>query len=230
MWVFYASRAVISVLKNGECQAVSPDSRRGETQFPNTNRGENWVWSPANLTEIIIKKQNRNSAFKDRIIWARTFLNLPQDVGGIASSFFVRQPVTKLSPRRANTVIAPSLLSPSLSLPHSLSRSVFSNNVTPENPCTFFFPHLLISTVFSLFVPSFEFLIIAFFPREWLISVLCPSSLIIISTTSATGVIIVIIIHHVSIHHSHLPYVLEFPVHKNFSSTIALTTYAVSLL
>lgn len=139
MWVFYASRAVISVLKNGECQAVSPDSRRGETQFPNTNRGENWVWSPANLTEIIIKKQNRNSAFKDRIIWARTFLNLPQDVGGIASSFFVRQPVTKLSPRRANTVIAPSLLSPSPSLPHSLSRSVFSNNVTPENPCTFFF-------------------------------------------------------------------------------------------
>lgn len=230
MWVFYASRAVISVLKNGECQAVSPDSRRGETQFPNTNRGENWVWSPANLTEVIIKKQNRNSAFKDRIIWARTFLNLPQDVGGIASSFFVRQPVTKLSPRRANTVIAPSLLSPSLSLsPLSLSLCLFKQRHSRKSVHVFF-PHLLISTVFSLFVPSFEFLIIAFFPREWLISVLCPSSLIIISTTSATGVIIVIIIHHVSIHHSHLPYVLEFPVHKNFSSTIALTTYAVSLL
>lgn len=89
-------------------------------------------------------------------------MGLPQ----VSSSFAcaVRQPVTKLSPRRANTVIAPSLLSPTLSLSHSLALALsFQTTSLPKIRARFFFPHLLISTVFSLFVPSFEFLIIAFF-------------------------------------------------------------------
>lgn len=156
-------------------------------------------------------------------IYLRMSVGLPQVSSSVSrSQNWVQEGQTLLSRRLSSLPLS---LSPTLSLALS-----FQTTSLPKIRARFFSPHLLISTVFSLFVPSFEFLIIAFFPREWLISVLCPSSLIIISTTSATGVIIVIIIHHVSIHHSHLPYVLEFPVHKNFSSTIALTTYAVSLL
>lgn len=128
-------------------------------------------------------------------IYLRMSVGLPQVSSSVSrSQNWVQEGQTLLSRRLSSLPLS---LSPTLSLALS-----FQTTSLPKIRARFFSPPPNFHGFLSL-CPVFWILNHRlFFPREWLISVLCPSSLIIISTTPATGVIIVIIIHHVSIHHS----------------------------
>lgn len=97
-------------------------------------------------------------------IYLRMSVGLPQVSSSVSrSQNWVQEGQTLLSRRLSSLPL-------SLSPPLSLSLCLFKQRHSRKSVHVFF-PHLLISTVFSLFVPSFEFLIIAFFFSSGVINI-----------------------------------------------------------